>query len=134
MAVVAYAKAASARATYERWLGGAAAIASSVVKLSIFASVSASPSVGAKIATGLISVAAAALIALEKFSGKANSALLLKRAGEFAKLWYKLRIDRVDAFPVVAYRHAELIGAEPAVDDKHWAAAREQVGGDAPGA
>ena len=132
--VVAYAKAASARAGFERWIGASAAIASSIVTLAIFSSLSASPNVVAKVVAGVISAAAAALVALEKFSGKASSALLLKRSGEFAKLWYKLRIEGEDAFEAVAYQHAELIGTEPAAGEKYWVAAREQIAKAPPGA
>jgi len=127
VAVNAYAKAASARAGRERTIGVAAAVASSVVSLSIFASLSASPNVWAKVATGMLAAATAALVAAEKFSGRASSTVLLRRAGDFAKLWYKLKLEGESALTAVCMQHAELIGADPAVDEKYWRAARKQV-------
>lgn len=134
VAINAYAKAASARQVTERWLGTSAAVASSIVTLSIFASLSSSPSMWAKLAAGALSATAASLVAVEKFSGKASSTLILRRAGEFAKLWYKLKLDGDSALAIVCYQHAELIGTEPAIDEKFWTMAREQVASQAPGA
>jgi len=124
VAVVAYSKAASARAVWERRIGGGAAVASSIVTLSIFGSLSASADFWWKFATGILSVATAALVSLDKFSGKAPSPLLLRRAAEYSKLYYKLRADP-NAFFDVGVQHAELIGMEPTAPDKYWREATE---------
>lgn len=86
VALVAYAKAASAREKLERRLSMGATAASAIVALSIFASLSASPSATAKLLTGILSAIAAALASLDKLSAKAPSSALLARAGELATL------------------------------------------------
>lgn len=127
VAIVAFSKAASARATFERWIGGSAAVATSIVTLSIFASLSASPSELVKLLAGLVSAASVALISLDKFSGKSPSTLLLKRAGEFTRLRNDLLFDGDAAFRRVSDMHSELIGTEPTANEKYWKAAWKQV-------
>jgi uncharacterized delta-60 repeat protein len=126
--LVTYAKAASAREKLERRLSMGATAASAIVALSIFASLSASPSATAKLLTGILSAIAAALASLDKLSAKAPSSALLSRSGELATLRYKLARKGKSALAAVGTKHAELIGSPPAADDKYWTGA--DPGGD----
>jgi hypothetical protein len=125
--VIAFSKAASARAKIERQLENASTALAAVVSASIFASVSASPNTAAKVTVGTLSALAAGFSALEKLSTKAPSTGLGKRAGDYARLSYRLQLEGDSAIPSVFAEHAALIETPPFAGDEFWQQANTQI-------
>ncbi len=72
-----------------------------------------------------MSAAAAALTGLERSLSIPRASELLRRSGEFAKLWFRIQLeDSRLSLPCATNEHTELIGTGPTADERFWAAAK----------
>jgi hypothetical protein len=132
----------------EAWhgrIGAPAALLSAIVATSIFATLSGDPTLGWKLATGLVSLAAAGLASLQLFfnyseksaqhraSGAAYAALrrelelLIIRAGDQAGPQQSDRQELLGALDRMRLRFDELADSSPLIPDRAWQRATAEI-------
>jgi hypothetical protein len=106
VAVSAYNQATTRTARAEQWLGTPAAVLSALVATGVFATLTHQPALGWRIATGLVAVAAAVLVALQTYM-RLSDRTEQYRAAARAYGALRRRIEQARLLPPVTRQYAD---------------------------